>query len=122
MCLRMVRLDESVREASVPFRLSAREAGDASLRKFAGEESFRLGWGGRGDNSLFRDSEKTSDGVSISGVKLLCEGPALGGKAGRDLSTFGTVVEDGGFFDFLRRRAIKDSWQDMQKMPCDVLA
>lgn len=45
----------------------------------------------------------------------------LRGRAGRDLSTLGAGGA-GGFLDFLRRRAIKDSWHDMQKMPCEVRA
>ena len=51
-------------------------------------------------------SEKTSDGVSRSGVKVLV-GCSWGGRAGSDLSTLGAI--DGGFFDFLRRRAMSDS-------------
>ena len=50
-------------------------------------------------------SENCSEGVSMSGVNWVA---ALGGKAGRDLSTFGCMVE-GGFFVFLRRRAMRDS-------------
>jgi hypothetical protein len=64
-------------------------------------------------------SEKISDGVSMSGVYVL-DGGSWGGNAGRDLSTLGAT--EGGFFDFLRRRAMRDSWQDMQKMPCEVRA
>jgi len=64
-------------------------------------------------------SEKTSEGVSKSGVKVVCA--SLGGRAGSDLSTLGATAA-GGFFDFLRRRAMSDSWHDMQKMPCEVRA
>ena len=49
-------------------------------------------------------------------------GAALGGRAGSDLSTFGAAVDEGGFLVFLRRRAMSDSWQAMQKMPCEVRA
>ena len=50
-------------------------------------------------------------------------GAALGGKAGKDLSTLGTPpADEGGFFDFFRRRAMRDSWHDMQKIPCEVRA
>ena len=51
-------------------------------------------------------SEKASDGVSMSGVKALVGG-SWGGRAGKDLSTFGAT--EGGFFDFLRRLAMSDS-------------
>lgn len=67
-------------------------------------------------------SEKTSDGVSKSGVNKVPVCTALGGKAGRDLSTLGVGFAGGGFFVFFRRRAMRDSWHDMQKMPCDVRA
>jgi len=67
-------------------------------------------------------SEKTSDGVSRSGVKAFPPvGTALGGRAGRDLSTL-AVGPEGGFLVFFRRRAMRDSWHDMQKIPCDVRA
>ena len=67
-------------------------------------------------------SEKTSDGVSKSGVKAFPpEGTALGGRAGRDLSTL-AVGPGSGFFVFFRRRAMRDSWHDMQNMPCEVRA
>lgn len=109
--------------AIVPLRLSARDAGEASRLKLAGDESVLLGCGGRGETSVVGGSENTSDGVSSSGVKDVCGPPALGGKAGRDLSTLGAgPADDGGFFDFLRRRAIRDSWQAMQKIPCEVRA
>lgn len=66
-------------------------------------------------------SEKASEGVSMSGVKDedVVEG-SWGGRAGSDLSTLGAI--EGGFLDFLRRRAMSDSWHDMQKMPCEVRA
>jgi len=51
-------------------------------------------------------SEKTSEGVSMSGVNW---GAALGGKAGKPLSSFGWTEEEGGFFVFFLRRAIRDS-------------
>jgi hypothetical protein len=67
-------------------------------------------------------SEKMSDGVSRSGVKAFPPaGTALGGRAGKDLSTFG-VGAAGGFLVFFRRRAMSDSWHDMQKIPCEVRA
>jgi hypothetical protein len=88
--------------------LSLREAspiGEASRLKLE-DESPRRGWGGLGDTSVVVGSEKTSDGVSRSGVKVdvVC---SWGGRAGRDLSTLGAT--EGGFFDFLRRRAMSDS-------------
>ena len=102
--------------------MSSRDAGEASRLKLAGEDSFRLGCCGRGETSVVGGSEKTSDGVSRSGVKPGCCCTALGGKAGSDLSTFGTGAEEGGFFDFFLRRAMSDSWHAMQKIPCDVRA
>lgn len=80
-------------------------AGDASRLKFE-DESPLLGWGGLGDTSVVGGSEKTSEGVSMSGVKVLVAG-SWGGRAGRDLSTLGAI--EGGFLDFLRRRAMSDS-------------
>lgn len=106
---------------SIPLRLSSREAGDASLLKVAEDESVLTGWDGRGETSVVGGSEYMSDGVSRSGVKAP-RGAALGGRAGSDLSTFGVGVLAGGRFDFLRRRAMSDSWHDMQKIPCDVRA
>jgi hypothetical protein len=88
--------------------LSFRErsgAGDASRLKLE-DESPRRGWGGLGDTSVVGGSEKASDGVSRSGVKALLDG-SWGGRAGKDLSTFGAT--EGGFLDFLRRRAMSDS-------------
>jgi hypothetical protein len=52
----------------------------------------------------------------------------LGGNAGSDLSvimgeaSFSRCFACAAAFDFFRRLAISDSWQFMQKMPCDVLA
>jgi len=92
-------------------------AGEASRLKLE-LESFLLELEGRGETSVVVGSEKMSEGVSMSGVKV---GRSWGGRAGRDLSTLG-AGPGGGFFDFLRRRAISDSWQDMQKMPCEVRA
>jgi hypothetical protein len=98
------------------------DAGEVSRLKFAEDESFLLGWGGLGEVSAVGGSENTSDGVSRSGVKVV-GGAALGGKAGKDLSTLGTPpADEGGFFDFFRRRAMRDSWHDMQKIPCEVRA
>jgi len=51
-------------------------------------------------------SEKMSDGVSRSGVKVDWD-CSWGGRAGSDLSTLGAT--EGGFLDFLRRRAMSDS-------------
>jgi hypothetical protein len=110
-------------ESYVPRREGSPGAGDASRLKLE-EESPLLGWGGLGDASAVVGSEKTSDGVSTSGVNVLrCwwSSSNCGGSAGRDLSTFGAAGA-GGFLDFFRRRAIKDSWHDMQKIPCDVRA
>jgi hypothetical protein len=103
-------------------RLSSNDAGEASRLKLAGEESVLWGCGGRGETSVVVGSEKTSEGVSSSGVKEVGGPPALGGRAGNDLSTLGAECAEGGFLDFLRRRAMRDSWQDMQKMPCEVRA
>jgi hypothetical protein len=102
---------------SVPLRDMSVMAGEASRLKLDVESPRRL-WGGLGDTSVVVGSEKMSDGVSMSGVYV---GRSWGGKAGSDLSTLG-AGPGGGFLDFLRRRAISDSWQDMQKMPCDVRA
>lgn len=111
-----------VTRGTLPLRLSSSDAGEASRLKFAGDDSFLLDCGGRGDASVVVGSENTSEGVSRSGVKAACGCAALGGKAGSDLSTFGAMPADGGFFDFLRRRAMSDSWQVIQKIPCDVRA
>lgn len=64
-------------------------------------------------------SEKMSDGVSMSGVKVGC---SWGGSAGSDLSTLGVGPDAAFLDDFLRRRAISDSWHVMQKIPCEVRA
>ena len=64
-------------------------------------------------------SEKMSEGVSMSGVKA---GPSGGGSAGSDLSTLGVGPDAAFLEDFLRRRAMSDSWHVMQKMPCEVRA
>lgn len=106
-----------------PLRELSPAAGDASRLKLD-DESPLLGWGGLGEASAVVGSENTSDGVSTSGVYALrcdCCSSNWGGSAGRDLSTFGAAGA-GGFLDFFRRRAISDSWQDMQKIPCDVRA
>jgi hypothetical protein len=108
---------ESCLGQSVPLRDMSVMAGDASRLKLD-VESPRLLWEGLGEASVVVGSEKMSDGVSMSGVN---EGRSWGGKAGRDLSTLG-AGPGGGFLDFLRRRAMSDSWQDMQKIPCDVRA
>lgn len=70
--------------------------------------------------------------MSNSGVTRSFEkafgGIALGGKAGSDLSTtmgevsFSLCFACAAAFDFLRRLAITDSWQFMQKMPWEVRA
>jgi hypothetical protein len=54
-------------------------------------------------------------------------GMAFGGSAGKDFSmTIGDPSFSRAFawaaFDFFLRLAIRDSWQLMQKIPCDVLA
>jgi hypothetical protein len=96
------------RLCNIPLRLS-RDAGEASRLKFAEDESFLVSCAGLGEVSAVGGSENTSDGVSRSGVKVV-GGAALGGKAGKDLSTLGTPpADEGGFFDFFRRRAIRDS-------------
>jgi hypothetical protein len=102
---------------SVPLRDMSVMAGDASRRNVEDESPLRV-LGGLGDTSVVAGSEKMSEGVSMSGVYV---GRSWGGSAGSDLSTFGATAA-GGFLDFLRRRAISDSWQDMQKMPCEVRA
>ena len=52
----------------------------------------------------------------------LCE-TALGGKAGSDFSSFSLAFAcAAAAFDFFRLRAMSDSWQLIQKMPCDVRA
>lgn len=93
-------------------------AGDASRLKLD-DESPRRGCEGRGETSVVAGSEKMSEGVSMSGVKV---GPSGGGSAGSDLSTLGVGPDAALREDFLRRRAISDSWQVMQKMPCEVRA
>lgn len=110
-------------EYYAPLRDESAAAGEASRLKLE-EESPLLGWDGLGLASAVVGSENTSEGVSTSGVKALrcdCDSSSCGGRAGRDLSTLGAGGA-GGFLDFLRRRAIKDSWHDMQKMPCEVRA
>jgi hypothetical protein len=69
----------------------------------------------------------SSVGVSDSGSTLSFEkalgGIALGGSAGRDFSA--TASFSRAFacaLDFFLRLAIRDSWQLMQNMPCEVLA
>lgn len=71
-------------------------------------------------------------GVSESGVARSVEKPpggtALGGSAGSDLSviigelSFSRAFACAAAFDFLRRRAMRDSWQFMQNIPCEVRA
>lgn len=103
--------------------MESRAAGEASRLKLE-DESPLLGWAGWGDASAVVGSEKTSEGVSTSGVYALrcdCDSSKCGGSAGRDLSTLGAAGA-GGFLDFFRRRAMSDSWQDMQKMPWEVRA
>lgn len=94
--------------------------GEASRLKVEAE-SPRFGWAGLGETLAVGGSEKTSDGVSRSGVKVLLASFSWGGRAGSDLSTLGAGCA-GGFLDFFRRRAMSDSWQPMQKMPCEVRA
>lgn len=101
----------------LPLRECSVMAGETSRLKLE-DESPLLAWEGRGETSVVVGSEKMSDGVSMSGVYV---GGSRGGKAGSDLSTLG-AGPGGGFLDFLRRRAISDSWQDMQKIPCEVRA
>ena len=106
-----------------PLLIESPAAGDASRLKLE-DESPLLDWGGLGEASAVVGSEKTSEGVSTSGVKALrcdCCSSNCGGSAGRDLSTLGAAGA-GGFLDFFRRRAMSDSWHDMQKMPCEVRA
>lgn len=57
-------------EYNAPLREESPAAGDASRLKLE-EESPLLGWGGLGLASAVVGSEKTSDGVSTSGVKAL---------------------------------------------------
>lgn len=117
---RWMRCGLGAKKKRVPLRPSCCEAGDNSRLKLAGDESFHLGWGGLGDSSVaVVGSEKMSEGVSMSGVNWVA---ALGGKAGSDLSTFACTEAEGGFLVFFRRRAIRDSWQDMQKIPWEVRA
>lgn len=51
---------------------------------------------------------------------------AFGGRAGRDFSTMTESLSRdfawAAALDFFRRLAMSDSWQLMQKMPCEVLA
>lgn len=88
------------------------------------DESFReYGGLGLGDNSV---------GVSESGSTRSLEkalgGIALGGRAGSDFSiiigefSFSRALAWAAALDFFRRLAMRDSWQLMQKMPCEVLA
>lgn len=71
---------------------------------------------GLGDTSVVGGSEKTSEGVSRSGVNIVRDS-SCGGKAGSDLSTLGPADAGGFLLDFLRRRAMRDSWHVMQKIP-----
>lgn len=78
---------------------------------------------GRGDNSV-GVSVSTEPGVSGFGLKAPC-GIAFGGRAGRDLSmsnSFSFSFDCATALDFFLRLAISDSWQLMQKIPCEVLA
>lgn len=98
----------------IPFR-DRLSPGERSRLKLE-DESPLLDWLGRGETSVVGGSENTSEGVSRSGVKMLLRDSSWGGRAGSDLSTFGrSGCED--FLVFLRRRAMSDSWQDMQKIP-----
>lgn len=65
---KQARREAETMKKRIPLRASFWEAGDASRLKLAGEESFRLDCGGLGDTSVVVGSEKTSEGVSISGV------------------------------------------------------
>lgn len=68
--------------------------------------------------------------MSPSGVPELfwLSEAAFGGRAGKDLSKTAGVellelfADDLASLAFLRRRAIKDSWQAIQKIPCEVRA
>ena len=99
-------------------------SGERAGRELPLEDESFLGYGGlvgRGDSSV---------GVSESGETRSSEnafgGIAFGGKAGSDLSTIGEslsrVFAWAAALDFFLRLAMSDSWQLMQKMPCDVLA
>jgi hypothetical protein len=105
---------------SSPFPPSSIEAGEGSLCIFAGEWSFLdLEPRGRGDISVGVSVKASDGGVSISGVKAF-EERALGGRAGSDLSrTIGVepLAACCLCLDFLRLRAIRDSWHCMQNMP-----
>jgi hypothetical protein len=81
---------------------------------------------GRGDNSV-GVSVSTEPNVSGFGLKAPC-GMAFGGSAGKDFSTsivdvsFSFDFDSAAALDFFLRLAISDSWQLIQKIPCEVLA
>lgn len=106
----------------MPLRPSSNAAGDASRLIFLAPSLLGRGWSCWGETSIGVSIYTSSGGVSMSGVNALC-GMAFGGRAGSDLSrTIGAVLPGVGTccrfaFDFFRRRAMSDSWQDMQKMP-----
>lgn len=80
---------------------------------------------GRGDSSV-----GVSESASTRSFEKAFRGTALGGRAGRDLSVImGDASLSRDFepevavdFDFFRLLAMRDSWQLMQNIPCDVLA
>lgn len=69
-----------------------------------------------------------SDSGSTRSLEKAFGGMAFGGKAGSDLSviigelSFSRALAWAAAFDFFLRLAMSDSWQLMQKIPCDVRA
>ena len=110
-----------------PLRASS-ESGDTSRFKFLADVSLPfLACGCLGDLPLGVSEYTSEGGVSSCGENAL-DGAAPGGNDGSAFSTDGVEPCPGGgpglgvAFAFFRRRAIKLSWQLMQKMPCDVRA
>lgn len=112
-----------------PLRASS-ERGETSLLKLLAGVSFseRSVLCAEGRRPLGVAENCSAGGVSSSGEKALSVA-APGGSEGRAFST--VVVDPGPLvplvadfvpFAFFRRRAIRLSWQLMQKMPCEVRA
>jgi hypothetical protein len=117
--------------------------GRVSPSLFGASGSLRSGEGGRREllleedpcGCMFRGLGDSSVGVSVS-TETICSGfglkapggMAFGGSAGNDLSTsiedvsFSFDFDSAAALDFFLRLAISDSWQLMQKIPCEVLA
>jgi hypothetical protein len=84
----------------------------------------------RGERLLLNASEYASDGDDSASGEKAAGGTAPGGRDGNAFSTPGAGPLElfegawgrGAPFAFFRRRAMRLSWQLMQKIPCDVRA